>query len=141
MPTKPVFSSVIASRAPVGLHGLKGGRSAIGAAAFGLDFFSPLAGSDPPAVAPARAPAIGLRLETALGFTKSGSKSLLFAPAAAAFCARCSGDGRGGSAITSTSSEVSARRAGKRREVIELLKSASAPEPEAMLAGESGHER
>ena len=78
-----------------------------------------------PASRPERAPAIGLRFVTALGFTRSGSNNRLPLPAAAGL-AFLSGVGLCGSAITSTSSAVRPRSAGKRRDVIELVKSSAA---------------
>ena len=87
-----------------------------------------------PASRPERAPAIGLRFVTALGFTRSGSNNRLPLPAAAGL-AFLSGVGLCGSAITSTSSAVRPRSAGKRRDVIELVKSSAAMQRDTELGG------
>ena len=121
--TNPWRSTVIDSRpclAPVGRNGGRGSCCFFGDGAW-LVF-------DPAFVLlasrPERAPAIGLRFVTALGFTRSGSNSRFPLPAAALDF--LSGVGLCGSAITSTSSAVRPRSAGKRRDVIELVKSSLA---------------
>lgn len=119
--TNPWRSTVIDSRPCLAPVGRKGGR--------GSCFFGDgaLLVVDPatalPASRPERAPAIGLRFVTALGFTRSGSNSRFPLP-----LAFLSGVGLCGSAITSTSSAVRPRSAGKRRDVIELVKSSAAME-------------
>ena len=133
MLTYPCLRSVIESRAPIGLHGRKGGRSFIGRAVSAAGFF--FLGAAP------------LKLPTALGFTRLGSKSVEPSPVSLFVCC---GDGAG-MTMTSTSSAVSVRSAGKRRDVSEDLNTwlwlIAPPRPSRACASRlarensNGHER